>query len=239
MPKPTPWELLFRPDVSARHTKRTLLYSPDDEPGKPTPYLVDLVLQAARQALLMDLGVISQRMPTGPRWPDFWPGEHYRLLAGLVKILQPKQIVEIGTHTGLSALALKHNLPADGRLTTFDLLAWPAIPETCLKQSDYADGRLTQVLADLGRPEVLAAHTERLRHAELFFVDGPKDGVFEEAFLANLGHVPFVRPPILVFDDIKDWNMLKTWRGIAHPKMDITSLGHWTGTGIVHWTREK
>jgi predicted O-methyltransferase YrrM len=31
-------------------------------------------------------------------------GEHYQLLAAIVKIMQPKTIVELGTHLGYSAL---------------------------------------------------------------------------------------------------------------------------------------
>jgi hypothetical protein len=40
----------------------------------------------------------------------------------------------------------------------------------------------------------------------------------------------------LVFDDIRIWNMLRIWREIVRPKLDLTSFGHWTGTGIVDWT---
>ena len=40
---------------------------------------------------------------------------------------------------------------------------------------------------------------------------------------------------LLVFDDIRLWNMLEIWREIRHPKIDLTSLGHYTGTGLVDW----
>lgn len=42
--------------------------------------------------------------------------------------------------------------------------------------------------------------------------------------------------PILVFDDIRAWNMLAIWREIRMPKLDLTSFGHWSGTGLVDWT---
>jgi len=29
--------------------------------------------------------------------------------------------------------------------------------------------------------------------------------------------------------------MLKIWRDIQEPKMDMTSFGNWTGTGFVEW----
>jgi predicted O-methyltransferase YrrM len=44
------------------------------------------------------------------------PGEHYRLLAALVKLLQPERVLEIGTFHGLSALALKKFLPSAGKI---------------------------------------------------------------------------------------------------------------------------
>ena len=37
----------------------------------------------------------------------------------------------------------------------------------------------------------------------------------------------------IVLDDIRVWTMIKTWREITLPKLDITSFGHWSGTGIV------
>jgi hypothetical protein len=39
-----------------------------------------------------------------------------------------------------------------------------------------------------------------------------------------------------MFDDIRLWNMLRTWRTINRPKLDLTSFGHWSGTGLVDWT---
>ena len=40
---------------------------------------------------------------------------------------------------------------------------------------------------------------------------------------------------IVMFDDIRMWNMIKIWRDIKRSKMDLTSFGHWSGTGMVHW----
>ncbi len=38
-----------------------------------------------------------------------------------------------------------------------------------------------------------------------------------------------------MFDDIRVWNMLEIWRGIRRPKLDLTSFGHWSGTGLVDY----
>jgi hypothetical protein len=65
----------------------------------------------------------------------------------------------------------------------------------------------------------------------LILIDGPKDGVFEPAFLSKL--LPVLRAgQVLVLDDIRKLQMLQTWRDISLPKLDVTSLGHWSGTGL-------
>src|SRR5205085_8915198 len=134
-----------------------------------------------------------------------------RLLAALVKLLQPKRVVEIGTFRGLSALALKKYLPAAGKLDTFDIVPWNSIPETCLHAKDFQDDRLRQQIGDLSDPAVFELHRSVIQETELLFVDGPKDGVFERKFLQQLETVDFHKPLLVVIDDIRFWNMLAIW----------------------------
>jgi hypothetical protein len=54
--------------------------------------------------------------------------------------------------------------------------------------------------------------------------------------IANLRTIRFDAPPILVLDDVRLWTMLKFWRELALPKLDFTSFGHWSGTGLADWT---
>jgi hypothetical protein len=74
-----------------------------------------------------------------------------------------------------------------------------------------------------------------LKTADFIFLDASKDGVTEKRFLENFNLVPFRDRMLLLLDDIRLWNMLKIWRDISMPKLDITSFGHWSGTGIVEW----
>lgn len=227
--------LLVRPPVRARHVKRTYVSSLDDRPGAPTREVVLLALEAARRALDVDLAPISRRIPAGPRWPDLWPGEHYRLLAALVDRLQPRLVVEVGTFTGLSALALKHRLPDSGRVVSFDLIPWDRVPGTVLTAEDFQDGRLVQILGNLAQPDCFAQHAPLLAEATLIFLDGPKDGHFEPALYRQLQALRRRTPAWVVWDDILDRHMLQFWRDIALPKLDLTSFGHWTGTGLMLW----
>ena len=229
--------LLLPPPVKARHHVHSMLFSPEDDAAFPTDHLIDVAVAAIQQAKSVDLKDVSARMPEPPYWPDQWPGEHYRLLAGLVRLLQPKTVIEIGTFTGLSCLSLKKFLPPDGRVTTFDLIKWTDIADSCLRAEDFADGQLVQILDNLADPQAIERHRELLNRAELFFVDGPKDKDFEPRFLKNLENLRFATPPYLIFDDTRTWKMLAVWRKIRAPKLDLTSFGHWTGTGLVHWVR--
>jgi predicted O-methyltransferase YrrM len=229
--------------VRARHAEMSVIVSPDDDPGRPSRQLVTLALAAAQNALEVDLSGLKDRSPAAGRYINEYPGEHYRLLAGLVRLLSPRRVVEIGTYTGLSALAMLHELPADGRITTFDLWPWQKSLETrpfaarghepsALRAEDFSDGRLVQALGDLSKPDIFRRHESLLSEADLIFLDGPKDGSFESMFLQLLQPLPRSKPCLLVLDDIRILTMIRGWREIPLAKLDATSLGHWTGTGL-------
>jgi predicted O-methyltransferase YrrM len=204
--------------------------------GGPSDYLIDLALRGAQEAWKSELPDLSGRVAAdGNDFTRVWPGEHYRLLAALVKLLQPKRVVEIGTFRGLSALALKKFLPAAARITTFDVVPWNSFSDTCLQPEDFEDDRLRQQLGDLSEAAVFESHRGLIQETELLFVDGPKDGVFERKLLQQLETVDFRKPLLVVMDDIRFWNMLAIWQDIARPKLDLTSFGHWSGTGLVEW----
>jgi predicted O-methyltransferase YrrM len=220
----------------ARHWEYSAIFSADDEPGRPSERLVDVALEAIRAARRISLSTLSARLPGPPYYPDIWPGEHYRLLAALVAVLAPSTVIEIGTATGLSALAMKATLPPGGRVTTFDIVPWRDYPGTVLTDADFTDGRLEQHVDDLTTTEAAARRLALLRSAALIFIDAAKDGVQEQRFIDNLLVTPFTAPPIVVFDDIRVWNMLRIWRELSLPKLDLTSFGHWSGTGLVDWS---
>ncbi|MFZ0515757.1 MAG: hypothetical protein WA430_02830 [Acidobacteriaceae bacterium] len=230
------FKLLFQSPVQSRHAEPSMLFfvEPDD-PSKPSPELIELALAAIRAAQQIDLSEISARLKTGINYPKIWPGEHYKLLAGLVSILQPRLIVEIGTATGSSALCLKQFQTKGGRVATFDVIPWQKYPTTVLTDADFADGTLVQYIDDLSLPSQFAKHKALLAEADFIFIDAAKDGKQEQLFLNNFETIEFKHSPILVFDDIRLWNMLKIWDDIKRPKLDLTSFGHWSGTGIVQW----
>jgi predicted O-methyltransferase YrrM len=223
------------PFGKVRHAELSAISSADDEPGRPNDFLIDLALRAVGRARSVSMSNVVGRMKNSPYYPEVWPGEHYKLLAGLIADIQPQLVVEIGTSSGLSAFGMLPHLPPGGRLVTFDLIPWNEFTDTVLTESEFADGRLEQVLGDITDPTVYSRHKGLFDRAGLIFVDGPKDGLFEDRFVALLEKHAFPTPPVVVFDDIRLWKMLRTWRGIQKPKLDLTSFGHWSGTGLVQW----
>ncbi len=70
----------------------------------------DLLARLARET---ELKVLRPRMLSGPM--------QGKLLAMYVHMMQAKEILEIGTYTGYSALAMAETLPADGMIHTIDI----------------------------------------------------------------------------------------------------------------------
>jgi predicted O-methyltransferase YrrM len=227
---------LVQPIPVTGYAARSVIFPVQGDTSAASEYLINLALRAAEEARFIKLPELSRRIHTSQvDFTPIWPGEHYRLLAALVKLLQPNQIVEIGTLHGLSSMAMMKFLPPEGRITTFDIVPWDAFPETCLSTEDFADEKLKQELGDLADISIFNRHRPLIERTNLLFVDGPKDGLFEMNLLRHLETVTLASPLLVVFDDIRLWNMLKIWQSIARPKLDLTSFGHWSGTGLVEW----
>lgn len=219
---------VVRPDFGSPAVEWTCLVDPIDETPQSLD-LMDLAIAASRRARDVSFDDFDDRHPGSARRANIWPGEHYRFLAGLMAELQPSLVVEVGTATGASALAMLSELR--GRLVTYDLVPWHDYPGTVLRADDFGD-RLEQRLGSLVDQDVLAANQDVLAQADFLFIDGPKDGVFEPALHAHL--IDCCKPAALVlYDDVRLHNMVKFWATLTLPRFDATSLAHFTGTGLV------
>ncbi len=206
---------LLPPPVKVSHGEYSMILSAQDEPARPNEELLKLAIRSIQAASEIDLSFLQNEMA------NLWPGEHYRLLAGFAQTLKPQMIIEIGTSTGLSARAM---LPYfSGTLLTFDVQKLHILQEE----------RLEQVIGDLSEPQVFEKYRPFIEQAGFIFIDATHDGVFEKTLLDLLSRCSFKKPVILFLDDIRVWTMLKMWREIRFPKLDLTSFGHWSGSGIV------
>jgi hypothetical protein len=130
---------------------------------------------------------------------------------------------------------MKQYLPADGTISTFDVKDRRSEPEWVLRDGDFASGQIEYHIGNLADWPTVERHRELLESADFLFIDGPKDHVTEFKFIENFHRLAFANKPILFFDDTRLWSMLKFWRTLALPKLDLTSFGHWSGTGIAEW----
>jgi predicted O-methyltransferase YrrM len=226
---------LLPPPFKAEGMLHSIAASIHDDPYQPTKELIELSLQASTKALEIDLSFLNSRVKEKPFYHEIWPGEHYKLLAALTQILQPKRIIEIGTATGISALSMQSFLPEEGKISSFDLHPWNHLPNTILKEADFANGNLEQFDADLTDPGICSQFHPIFQEADLIFIDVTHDGEVEKKLMQNLEKISFSKKVYLLFDDIRFWTMLAFWRELPYPKIDLTSFGHWSGTGLVEF----
>jgi hypothetical protein len=209
-----------------RHTLPSAIHSGH---SAPNAWLVAVALDAAATAWERQI-IPPNRAAHDAEFFNIWPGEHYRFLLGVKHAVEPESIVEVGTFTGLATKVLSGSTTT---VHTFDVVPWDKFEQSHLKLDDFATGSVVQHVEDLSDPGTFAKHYEVINRARLIFLDGPKDAVFEPAFLDLLGTLEPLEGRILVIDDIRVPAMLQCWHNITWPKMDCTSLGHWSGTGLV------
>ncbi|MEU3350151.1 O-methyltransferase [Streptomyces sp. NPDC037389] len=120
--------------------------------------------------------------------------EQASLLAFLVRLTGARHIVEVGTFTGLSALAMARALPADGRLIALDISEeWTAHARTAWAEAGVADRIDLRIAPALDSLRALPAEP----HIDLAFLDANKDGYI--AYWEEL--VPRLRPGGLIAVD--------------------------------------
>jgi len=152
--------------------------------------------------------------------------EHYKLLAHLSTRFNGRNIFDIGTHRGTSALALSYN--TENKVYSFDIFRKYRLPSI---------ENVTYVIDDLWDENVRSKWQEQLLASAFIFLDiDPHEGTRELEFytwLKQAGYKGFV-----VCDDIHYFEAMKEvfWNKVANEdKKDITHLGHWSGTGIIHF----
>ena len=83
---------------------------------------------------------------------------------------------------------------------------------------------------DHARHEIFERVDNEIAGADLILINGPADGESEKRILDDLAKLKFAKPPIVMLNDTRRWEMLRFVREIRHPKLDMTSFGRWTGT---------
>lgn len=211
-----------------RHAIESYCLSTDDDPAA----------QAFSDYLFISGAVLfaaNNKIDCSYEYANAFPGDHYRLLAGLLNQAKPRCVVDIGTWLGVGTRVMCDYAPY-AEIYTFDLQAWDKFPTSWLTSKDFKKngGRVTQYLEDLSKDEVFDKHKKLLSEADFIMCDAPKDGRFEEKFYTLLSQLKMDKKPRWLFlDDIRFPSEMESWRKIKNPKIDLTSFGHFSGTGLV------
>jgi len=148
--------------------------------------------------------------------------EHYQLLGFLSQQIRfPSLISDVGTYRGASALALALN-PLH-RVETYDFCDHLPSKWKTVKNLD-------NVKFTIGNAFL---HLDRIAQSDLIFLDiDPHDGEQEGDFVEALRKRKY--RGLLLLDDIRlNTGMGRFWYGIPEAKLDLTAVGHWSGTGLV------
>ena len=144
---------------------------------------------------LRNLRDLTQALPYGHM--QILP-EQGHFLAFLVKVIDARQVLEIGTFTGYSAMALALALPPDGQIVTCDLNeAMVTVGRPCWERAGVAN----KIAVMIGPALTTLAHltNERTGGFDLAFIDADKmeyDRYYEFA-------LRLVRPGgLIVFDNM-------------------------------------
>ncbi len=171
----------------------------------------------------IDLSYLARHVPDAEHRRQFLDTgfrEHYRLIAHLSTCFHNAVLFDIGTNKGYSALALSHN-PAN-RVVSYDIVD--------LRDLDD-DAKLHRIEFQIG--DVMK--DERLLASPLIVLDTDHDGRFEAEFYRFLRRNRY--RGLLSLDDIHlSRAMIEFWNTIEEPKVDLTDIGHFSGSALVDFS---
>jgi hypothetical protein len=141
--------------------------------------------------------------------------EHYRLLMYISTLFNNEILFDIGTNECRSAIALSHN--KNNTIKSYDIIQ--INPENPVIEN------VKFILGD-------SIKDEDILSTPFIFLDVDHDGTYENIFYTFLKEKKW--KGILMLDDIHlNDPMRDFWNKIEEEKYDLTSIGHWSGTGIV------
>lgn len=171
------------------------------------------------------------------------PGkEHYLLLASIGCQLTNCKILEFGTHKGNSTIALNYgnqSLNNNNTITTYDIMDLLPSSLNSFKDCPNIHFRLEDLFNNTNREE----QKEHILSSDFIMIDiDPHEGIMEYEMYEWLRTNKY--KGVILWDDIhlktghmgatSGNSMQQFWDKVDNThKIDITDVGHWSGTGIV------
>lgn len=146
--------------------------------------------------------------------------EHYKLLAYLSTVISSKKIIDIGTYFGFSATAFAYN--KDKQIISYDIYDWIPDDKTTVKSLDNVQLKVMNCLYDI----------DNIIDTDLIMIDIDHNGNNELDILNALRKANY--KGLVLLDDIGlNDEMVKLWNDIPEKKIDVSSVGHWSRSGLI------
>lgn len=147
--------------------------------------------------------------------------EHYRLLVYLTNYFDNIKIIDASTLHGLSALGLSQN--KKNKVITYDINVNPNLLKL-VKDSTNIERKILDINEE---------NWEFINQSKFILLDiDPHDGQQEKKFIEKLKEINY--EGFLICDDIHLNNEMEYWwNSLDLKKIDVTEIGHHSGTGII------
>lgn len=150
---------------------------------------------------------------------------YYQWLPGLIEVVKPKQIVELGGAMGVSSIMMLNSQYQD-----FDLYSI-TLPEGGLEFSYVKDtySNFHPILGD----DLDVSNFSRvdLSQTDIWFFDALH--TFDHLSSELALYSPFFKKgAILLFDDIRSFGLWPVWESLPYEKIELTDPCHYSGFGI-------
>ncbi len=145
----------------------------------------------------------------------------YRLYAYLSTFFNLSIILDVGTRTGGSALALSHN--PTNKVISYDLVEQGATQAINKENIEFK-------IQDFREDDL------NWNHVSIIMIDvDPHDGIKEVEMMEFLEEQGW--SGLILLDDIGPaWPDVEyMWESITEPKLDVSEVGHMSGTGLVNF----
>jgi hypothetical protein len=184
---------------------------------KVTKQTIQLDKDAIRN---LDVSHLAEQSLNANDWLSAGQSE-YRLYAWLSTQFDNSIILDVGTRTGGSALALSYN--ENNQVFSYDLQEQGA--------SKIKRDNIEFKIKDFRQDDSI-----NWDHVSIIMLDvDPHDGVQEEEMMEFLEEKEW--KGLMLFDDIgPQWPEVEDlWNRITYPKVDVTEVGHMSGTGLINF----
>lgn len=151
--------------------------------------------------------------------------KYYQWLSCLMRLLKPKQVVELGPAAGISTIMMATQLPKDSKLYSVDIdrdLAW--------KWMKYDYPQVHKILGDDLDQQIWGIDIEKLSDTDVWFMDTlhTTEQITKEMKLYSKF---FKKGAVVVWDDIRMPEIWPVWDKLKYDKCETTFPNHYTGFG--------